>query len=176
MEWGSIANWVSGTGSLVASCVALFIADRGRRIHIDGYVGKRVLIGGGFPKTDVLSISVTNIGTRAAKITNVGFECGRGKEKRFAIVTVGIPNAKCPWLASSPLPISLEDGETANWQILLTAQENWIDELVEKKFVKKWIDVETLRFTIHTSQGHVKYLRPELPLRSQLHELLSTRM
>ena len=31
MEWGSVAAWVSGVGSLTASVVALFIAARAQR-------------------------------------------------------------------------------------------------------------------------------------------------
>ena len=174
VEWGSVANWVSGIGSLTASCVALFVAERNRQISLSGYVGKRVLIGGGFPKTNVLSISVTNLGTRAAKITNVGFQCGRGKGKRVAIVSVGIRDPKFHWVITDSIPKTLNDGESANWQIPLNESENWIDDLVDNQFVRSWLDVETLRFSVHTSHGKTKYIQPERSVREQLHDRIAS--
>lgn len=175
MEWGSIASWVSGIGSLIASCVALFIAERGRSIRLDGIVGKRALIGGGLPQASVLTISVTNVGTRTAKITNVGMKYGRGRSRRVAIISVGVIDPEHPWLASSKLPISLGDGESAYWHIHLDDRESWIADLVSDQFISSWIDVETLRFVISTSQGPAKLIRPEKAIRDQLHDLVRQR-
>jgi hypothetical protein len=175
VEWGSVANWISGIGSLTASCVALYIAERNRRISLSGYVGKRVIIGGEAPQTNVLSISVTNVGTRPTKITNVGFHCGRGKQKKFAIVTVGVHNPKYPWLITDSIPKTLEDGESAHWQIPLSEAGNWIDNLVDSNFVQTWNDIETLRFSIYTSQGKMKLIRPEPSVREQLHDRIGTK-
>lgn len=175
IEWGSVANWASGIGSLVASCVALYVADRNRRIKLDGYVGKRVLIGGGLPKSEVLSISVTNHGPRAARINNVGMFAGRGKGKRYAIIDVSTPDLERPWIICDSIPKQIADGESANWQIYLGAEEKWIHELVSDGFVRSWLDVETLRFVIYTSQGFKKVIRPEKPVRDQLHDLVRAR-
>lgn len=172
MEWGSVANWVSGIGSLVASCVALFIAERGRRIKLDGYVGKRVMIGGGSPRTNVLAISVTNVGSRVAKISNVGMTYGGKRRRRAAIISVSIPDLEHPWLVCDKIPLSIEDGESANWFIYLGDDDKWIVDLVGPGHIETWTDVETLRFIVYTSQGHRKINRPDLELRQQLHELV----
>lgn len=171
-EWGSVANWVSGIGSLAASCVALYIAERGHRIKLDGYVGKRVMIGGSWPTTNILAISVTNMGSRTAKISNVSMKCGRKRNRRLAIIGVGVPDENHPWIITDKLPKSLEDGDSANWHIYLGDDDDWIVSLVRDGFIKSWLDIETLFFVIHTSQGAEKIIRPELNVRTQLHDLI----
>lgn len=171
MEWGSVANWVAGIGSLTASCVALFISERGRRIRLDGFVGHRVLIGGDWPETNILAISVTNVGPRKAKISNVGMTWG-SRHGRRAMISVAVPDPECPQLICDKMPITLEDGETANWQIHLGDDDAWIVGLVESGKIVTWKDVETLRFVIYTSQGYRKIIRPDGRLRDQLHALV----
>ena len=175
MEWGSVANWVAGIGSLTASCVALFISERNRRIELTGYVGKRVSIGGDWPQANLLMISVTNVGPRKARIVNVGFSFGPSKRRRSALITVGVPDHEHPWIYSDEVPIAINDGESATWCVHLDENDGWIVDMVREDFIETWKDVETLRFIIYTSQGYKKMIKPELEVVQQLHELVRRR-
>lgn len=52
ITWGSIADWVSGLGSLFAGVIALYLARASERIRLNGYVGVR-LAGGGMPTVEL---------------------------------------------------------------------------------------------------------------------------
>ncbi|MBO9740645.1 hypothetical protein J7432_16970 [Xanthomonas axonopodis pv. begoniae] len=99
IEWGSVADWVSGIGSLTAAIVAIWLAKRGERIKLRGYCGLRILIGGGH-REDVVSFSVTNVGTRATVISNISVHTGMFKKKHAILNSCNLPN-------SSPLPCPL---------------------------------------------------------------------
>lgn len=85
LNWGSIADWVSGIGSLAAATVALYVALSSQRVKLRGYCGLRLIIGGQEPKFEVFSVSVTNISQRPTVITNVGFTFGLFRWKRHGL-------------------------------------------------------------------------------------------
>src|SRR5688572_27200040 len=87
VNWGSVADWVSGIGSLSAAIVALYVAHLSRRIHLTGYCGHRLILGGGGPREEIVSISVTNIGQRTTTISNVGMTVGYFA-KRHAVINI----------------------------------------------------------------------------------------
>jgi hypothetical protein len=164
INWGSVADWVSGLGSMSAGIIALYLARESQRIHLQGYCGLRVLVGGGGPKQDLVSISVTNIGTRATIINNVSIRVGLFK-KRLAIIT--IPKDAF----SVGIPYSLADGHAAHWGISLDQNKSWLRDLC-KDFILNKNDVRTLRFRIHTNHGDFLTLKPEKPLRNAIIEIL----
>lgn len=169
MNWGSVADWVSGLGSFAAVVTALYLATDSQKIKLDGYCGLRLLIGGGTPEQEFLWISVTNVGSRTAIVNNVGMTVGRRKKKRHAIITV----SKDPY--SDGLPVSLADGQFAKWGIPMTNDRKWIKDLVGDGFVKTEDDVDTLRFLVYTTQKAVKELNPEEPLREAIRTALKAK-
>ncbi len=165
INWGSVADWVSGIGSLSAGIIALYLARTSQRIRLKGSCGLRVIVGIGTTPQEVVWLVVTNIGARSTVINNVSMRVGRFRKKRFAIITL----VKDRY--SVGIPYSLADGQQANWGIPLDQSRTWIKELCEG-FVQTPEDVKTMRFCVHTNHGDDLALRPEEPLRKALLEAL----
>ena len=156
VNWGSVADWVSGIGSLSAALVALHVAQLSRRIELDCYCGLRILVGGGGPKQELFSITVTNRSPRPTKITNIGFTCGVWRWKRHGLITF-IKNH-----ITEGIPKSLSDGEQAHFAVALDESRSWILDLVQK-FEMSTLDVKTFRIHVYTSNGGQMMMKPEKP-------------
>ena len=165
INWGSVADWVSGLGSLSAGIIALYLARASQRIRLKGYCGLRVIVGFGTTPQEVVSVVVTNIGTRSTVINNISMRVGRFRKKRFAIIT--LVRDQC----SVGIPYALADGQDAHWGIPLDQSRTWIKDLCDG-FVQTPDDVKTLQFRVHTSHGDDLVLRPEEPLRKAILEAL----
>lgn len=165
INWGSVADWVSGIGSLSAASIALYLARRSERIRLRGYCGFRDIIGMGQPKREVLCISATNVGTRATVINNIGMRVGMFKKRQAVIAMMPTP-------ISAGVPQQLTDGQSASWHIPLDEQRAWVAQLCGT-FIKSKSDVRTLRFTLHTNHGGVLVLVPEEPVREALLQMLA---
>jgi hypothetical protein len=163
MEWGSIADWVSGIGSMSASIVALYLAKAANRIKLQAHFGVRVLIGPNTPEQDVVVFGVTNVGNRSTVVKSLGLRTGLFK-KRYGYIAVEKNNI------SDVFPKALADGEEGNWSIYLHGQNNWLNELRDK-FVSDRLDAWTLYLQIHTSNGGVINVRAEKGLRRKLMEI-----
>jgi len=168
VEWGSIADWVSGIGSLAAAVVALYVALSAQKVKLRGYAGHRLIIGPGQPRVDVFAVSVTNISQRPTVITNVGFTFGWWRWKRHGIVTFMQDQF------SHGIPKPLADGETANWNVPLGPDNKWLRELAEKFPVSRW-HIFTWRVHVHTSNGGTTTLRPDKEIRSLLSAFVAPR-
>lgn len=165
VNWGSVADWVSGLGSLSAAIVALYLARWSQSIRLRGYCGLRLVVGGDGPREELVFINVTNIGTRSTIVGNLGMRVGLIK-KRFAI----IPMVKDQYSVGIPYPIA--DGQQAHWAMPLDEKKTWLRELC-KDFVITPMDVRTLRIQIHTTHGETFNIRPELPLREAMLAIIS---
>ena len=69
VNWGSVADWVSGLGSFAAAVVALYVARLSQRVKIRGYFG-RVFIEGR-PRSDMLVVAVINISQRPTAVASI---------------------------------------------------------------------------------------------------------
>jgi len=165
INWGSIADWVSGIGSLSAAAVALYLARKAEKIKLKGYCGLRVIIGQGMPHVDVLTISVTNIGTRSTIVNNIGLQVGKRGKKRVAIINV----VKDEY--SMGVPYSLVDGQIAHWNIQLDTEKSWIKDLC-KDFITTKDDVNSLRFSVHTNHDENLLISPEDNLKKAILEAM----
>lgn len=161
LEWGSIADWVSGIGSLAAAVVALYVAHSSQRVQLRGYAGHRLIIGLGQPRVDVFSISATNVSQRPTVVTNIGFTFGFWRWKRHGII------ALAPDQFGHGVPKALTDGETGNWNIPLGPDNRWLRDLASK-FPVTWWAVCTWRVHLHTSNGGTTTLRPDKETRQML--------
>jgi hypothetical protein len=160
INWGSVADWVSGLGSLSAGVIALYLARASQRIRLRGSCGLRIVLSQGVAPCDILSVSATNIGTRATVISNIGLRVGVFRKKYAIITTVKD-------LYSVGIPYPLADGQEGHWGIPLDQEKTWIRDLC-KDLVKNKTDVWSLRFQIHTSHGESITIRPEKNLRREL--------
>lgn len=153
MNWGSVADWASGIGSLSAAIVALYVAHTSSRVRLRGYCGYRLVLGAGTPTIEIVNISVTNVSRRTTTVTNIGLSLGMPFLKRHGIISVMQSHI------SHGIPKTLNDGESATWSIELDKSYSWLQDLVEK-FKMTWLSVQTLRFHVYTSNGGTTTLRP----------------
>lgn len=167
INWGSVADWVSGVGSLSAVVTALYLASDTKRIKLWGYCGIRLVVGAGGPQQELVFLSVTNVGSRTATVSNIGMRVGLLK-KRVAVISAAKD------LYSDGVPLSLADGEVAKWGIPLTADKKWIKELVDG-FIKEKSDIASLRFFVQTTERTMKLIKPEQPLKDEIRKALEAK-
>jgi len=161
IEWGSIADWVSGIGSFAAAIVALYVAHSAQRVKLRGYCGHRLILGPGQSRVDVFAVSVTNISQRPTIVTNIGFTFGVWRWKRYGIITFMQDQF------GHGIPKPLSDGEAGNWNVPLGPDNRWLRELAKKFPVNRWAII-TWRVQVHTSNGGTATLRPEKNIREML--------
>lgn len=166
IDWGSVADWVSGIGSLSAVVTALYLSHSSNRIRLRATCGHRALVGSGYESQDLILFTVTNVGTRATKVVSITMEVGFFRPQS-AIVMLFKPDNYGPGL-----PKALDDGEQAHWGIELDGRKTWIKKICEG-FVRSEWDVRSLRFLIHTSNsGRPTKIRPEAPVRQMMRDYL----
>src|SRR6201989_891215 len=101
--WNAIGTWFAGLATFGAVVFSLYVLRRGEKVRLRMAVGLRVLIGGGAPRQEVVSIHVTNLGDRTATIVNISWRVGSRDHYRFAIQTFANVSPMHP-------PITLSDG------------------------------------------------------------------
>lgn len=163
INWGSVADWVSGFGTLTAALVALHLARRSERIRLRCYCGIFIIVGMGAPKRSVVNISATNVGIRGTVVNNVGLRVGFLK-KRYAVINI------VPTVASVGIPKELTDGQSANWHIPLDDEKSWLKDLC-KSFIKRKSDIRSFRFTLHTNHGRDFVITPAKSFREALEQV-----
>ena len=168
INWGSVADWVSGLGSFAAAAVALYVALSTQRVRLRGYCGHRVIVGPGQPQVDVFSVSVTNVSQRPTVVTNIGFTFGVLRRKRHGIITFMQDDI------SQGIPKQLVDGDTGNWNVRLGPKNQWLREVAEK-FDMTRFSVMTWTLHVHTSNGGTATLRPEKNIRDMLIQCIRER-
>lgn len=161
IEWGSVAGWVSGIGSMAAAIVALYIAHSARRIKLHGYCGHRQIVQRGEPPVDVFSVSVTNVSQRSTVVTGIGCTFGIWRWKQHGMILFMQDQY------SQGIPKSLVDGETGNWNVPLGQDNQWLRDIASKYRLDRWA-IYTWRVQIYTSNGGITMLRPDKGIRSML--------
>ena len=161
VEWGSVADWVSGIGSLAAAVVALYVAHSSQRVRLRAYCGHRLIIGRSRPQESVFTVSATNISQRPTVVTNIGFTFGVWRWRRHGIITF------LPDDLGHGIPKPLVDGESGTWSVRLGPDKRWMKDLVEN-FEVNWWSVFTWRIHVHTSNGGTTTVRPEKNIRDML--------
>lgn len=165
IAWGSVADWVSAVGTILAAAVALWLARRESRVKVSAYCGIRVMIDGE-QHTRLVSITVTNTGFRSFKISNLGLTHGLIK-KTQGIIKPGPPSA-----FRDAILQQVNDGDSSHFGYEIDA-DNWV-KTVGAQF-KTWLDVETFRVIICFSNGQVLKIKPERPLLQHFHAIRKAR-
>jgi len=160
IDWGSLAAWVSGIGSLAAAVVALYVARFSQRIRLRGYCGRRLIVGRGQPQIDVLAVSVTNISPRPTEVIDIVFTCGIWRWKRHVLV-------KFMQDMGHDIPQPLSDGETGYWYVPMGESNKFARGLIDGLKITRF-SVATLRVQILTSNGGTTVLRPDKSFRDIL--------
>lgn len=100
-NWNTFAPWLSGIGSLSAVIVSLWLVRRDKYIRLmveTGYVPNS------FMNTPAVRVTVTNIGTRKANITEIYLKAGALRPVMDVPLPLQLRNAPV-------LPASLDDGD-----------------------------------------------------------------
>jgi hypothetical protein len=156
IDWGSVADWVSGLGSLAAAIVALYVARFSQRVKLRGYCGKRIILteGGAEPNIDAFAIYAINTSMRPTTITHIGLVCGFWRWKQHASVRFMRD-------IGSILPTPLSDGQYGEWYVPMRESNNFARDLVDKLQLTR-LSAPTLRVQILTSNGDTTTLWPEM--------------
>lgn len=161
IEWGSVADWVSGIGSLAAVITALYLSHSSQRVRLDFSCRHMQLVGKHGPVQDIVSFSATNVGSRTTVIRNIGGRVGLIR-RRHAVFSLYDRDAYC-----AGIPKTLIDGETADWGIPFSEDKAWFDSITDRLVFSQW-DLLTLRFVIYTSNGGSMSVRPDSAIRKLL--------
>jgi len=165
INWGSIADWVSGIGSLSAVIAALYLSKANMRVRLYGTCGHRIVFEHGKDaQHHLISIFVTNIGARSTVISNISLRFGLIK-KKYGIIKI------LEGEFTQPIPKTLVDGEQGHWGFELDDHKTWITDLFRKEFITSWLDVKTMYIEVHTTNGGSFRFRPEPPLRKMILDL-----
>src|SRR6266404_2354218 len=120
----SFAPWASALASSAAVVTALYLARRGDRIRLRVRCGIRVIIQQGAQAgsgLEYVNLEVTNVGRRTATIQTLFWTARFFRKKQM--VWIAPKNA-----FSKPVPVTLADGETANWMATIKEfDENFAD-------------------------------------------------
>lgn len=157
IEWGTVADWVSGIGSLSASVVAIYLARFSHRIRLTHSFTPAALFYPDGRRDPIFSISATNVSTRPTTITNISFNAGRGDKAINAVIQLqGLPG-------SSSMPATLADGQSASWNIPEKFEHEWLNKIsagmANKGLEPK--DLSNFSFVIHTSNGGLIKCKPD---------------
>jgi hypothetical protein len=137
----SFAPWLSAIGTLSAVIVAIYLARRDKFVRLKCVAGIRMLMGPDFPNhPELISISITNIGMRKAKIDGLSMKIGVIKPIFLELIPPRDDRS------SSPLPVVLGDGDRASYHFALdlfsdVKAENFIDKRYIRLLVNTSVEV-----------------------------------
>lgn len=166
VEWGSIADWASAAGSVLASGVALYLARSAQRVSMQAICGRRIMVGGN-QQVDLASILVTNTGGRPFKISSISIRHGLLK-RNYGIIKLGQATEYCAQLLTP-----LNDGDSSHFGVEIDSDANWVGHMVRD--CNTWIDVQTIRITIHCTNGQRRTIKPEKPLLQHIYNQVAER-
>lgn len=142
----TFAPWLSAIGTFSAVIVSLYLAKLEKPLRLKIQAETRTIIDSN--NEEYLMIEVINIGSRKANITGLGWTLGIFVKKSF----IQIVKEDYRDLYSSPLPISLMDGEEARWLVPLKEKKWLINFSTELGFFPRW-SLYWMRLEVFTSNG-----------------------
>ena len=162
--WNVIGTWVASIGTVGAVITSLWLATNANKVKLKVFAGHRILISE-LEQTneDYCCIQVVNTGARPVKITNIGWQAGRFKNKQFMVQIFGTPN-------SDNVPKMLTEGEEATFMVPLALRGNDEDWLVSmsKTLTEKGNNIKTLKVSVSTSVGQQFIVPVEDTLKDKL--------
>ena len=149
IQWGTVAEWVSGLGALAAAVAAVYLARSVQKIKLHVNCGIRNVKPDSetFEESAVV-LSIENWDSRPVTIAMITMQIG----KKAAMLL--------PWTLTARgfdrFPANLGDGATADFAYPLHAIKDNFKKMTEKKS-----DAKKVRFVISTTRGQSKSVKPE---------------
>ena len=165
----SFAPWLSAFGTLAAVVTSLYLARRADRIRLRLAIGIRILAvqgGGSGHGTELVFLTITNTGRRSVTITHLFWK--PLPWRKSGILWVAPQNAY-----SSSFPITLNDGEAANYASPIDEFRQKFSSHAEKLFagMAGAVRLFLTRMCVSTSSGEVYRIKLEKPLQRLLREM-----
>lgn len=169
----SFAPWLAAIGTIAAVITSLFLARRADRVTLNVNIGIRTLsVEGGGPGhgTEHVWASITNLARRSATLTHLYFKPVPWRKSGFIWLAPSNP-------ISSPFPITLEDGKSANYASEVSSFRTKFAEITRGTYsgFSGAVRVRLTRFCVATTTGYVANCRLEKPLRNLLREVAKSR-
>jgi hypothetical protein len=168
-----LGNWLGALATFLAAYFALHIANHGniQRLTVNARPMTSIVPGVHGSDADVFLFSATNVGQRPITIKVLALKSRVPTYNAFLIEGMQ---------GSSPIPVTLKDGESASWIYpeILPDGRNWYRQFAEhmkkrNRFVQ-WLQIRNIRFYVSTSLG-ADFYAPASPefqrkVREQLEE------
>ena len=123
-----MGTWVAALATFAAVVVSLWLSSRRDSVSLRVRIGMRMIVGGGEPRINILSIEVTNLGERPVKLTGMGWEIGRTKRTKRSAHQVGQGDPRF----ARRVPLSLDHGESAELGFELEDDTDWFGRFLER--------------------------------------------
>jgi len=165
-EWqfiNSFSNWIAAIGTVAAVITSLYLARASQKLRLRVYAGHRIIVGGKRKESypEFLAIGAINKGSRIATIDNVGWRVGFFRKRHMIQIVTG-------GSMSSPLPVTLGDGGTAQWLVPLDLEDNWVERFSRDFLLPHWrLTLLTVRLRVFTTVGVAFEARLEGGLRKK---------
>ncbi len=144
----TFAPWFAAFGTFLAVVTSLYLAGRDRVIHLAVNAGIRTIVLPGqtiASGQDVVSISVTNVGYRAAAITGIFWKAGVIQSHIFHQVPPSSPQ----------LPCKLSDGDEVAFLFTMQQFKDGVAPIIES-LAGRWsatFHARSIRAGVYTSIG-----------------------
>ncbi len=167
VNWGSVADWASAVGSVLASGVALYLAADANRVKATVDCSVKVLVDGG-TTTKVVSILVTNTGGRQFKVSGIWMVHGLPFKRNWGFIKMDKPT---PF--ADRLFVPLNDGDQTHFGFPIEGEKNWVSTVCGE--VRNVLDVATFRLVIRFTNGQSRVVKPDRSFTGLLKEAIKER-
>jgi hypothetical protein len=173
-ELGKLAEWFTAIGTIATAIIAVYLANRDNTLRLQAFATVGVAVGTGVPIAQApryLWIQVTNVGRRAATITNIGWRSGMFSHRIPIVCCIHSVQSFMPTDGPS-FPVKLNDGEVARWWIPF---DPWLlnnsTAMLRQRLVK--FHLRTTCLQVFTSTNRMLTIKIHRTLRDKLLDLVT---
>lgn len=153
INWGSVADWASAAGSVLASGVALYLAADANRLKASVDCSVKDMVDGN-TVTRLVSIMVTNTGGRQLKVSGILLRHGLPFRRNWGFIKMDRPT---PFADRLFLP--LNDGDQTHFGFPIEGEKNWV--FTAREEMRNALDVATFRIVIRFTNGQSRVVKPD---------------
>ncbi|GIK49592.1 MAG: hypothetical protein BroJett013_22890 [Alphaproteobacteria bacterium] len=136
-QFGAIGQAVGAIATAAAVVVSLWIVLSERRPRVKAQAGLRMIIGGGAPAFDIITITVTNVGLRTVTVSSLGWRTGwtrHGPAWLRYQWAMQNPEAPDDWIAQTRPPFEVAPGQDRAVHIRVDGYREVNDEARREEF------------------------------------------
>ncbi|QBZ87875.1 hypothetical protein EPZ47_03880 [Pseudomonas viciae] len=167
LNWGSVADWASAAGSVLASGVALYLAADANRLKASVDCSVKDMVDG-TTVTRVVSIMVTNTGGRQFKVSGIWMRYGLPFKRNWGFIKMDRPTS-----FADRLFLPLNDGDQTHFGFPIEGEQNWVFTIREE--MRNALDVATFRIAIRFTNGQSRVVKPDRSFRRMLKDSIKGR-